>query len=284
MVKAMESHWRLRLLKRFGGANAATLTTADVQRFVDELVGTDLAPRTIHNNVMSLRVVFKWANQRGMMYRNPCDGLALPSGEVARDTIVAWPVAEQMLQTLLRADTPAWEVAMWATACLAGLRRGELLALTWSEVDLKAKKLGVRLSYSPATGQQTAPKTAKGIRTVPIVDQLAPYLELARIGRDDDGLVFSRTGTSRPNPGAAIWRAAKLWKAAGLQPLGFHEARHTFASLMLAAGVDLYVVSKLLGHASIQITVDRYGHLVEGAADQARAQFSAYLAAQTAAA
>lgn len=73
-------------------------------------------------------------------------------------------------------------------------------------------------------------------------------------------------------------RARKAWKAAGLEPIGLHECRHTFASLMIAAGENPKAVQEFLGHATITMTFDRYGHLMPGSRDQARARVDAYLA------
>ena len=70
----------------------------------------------------------------------------------------------------------------------------------------------------------------------------------------------------------------RLWKAAGLSPIGLHEARHTFASLMIAAGVNAKALSTYIGHASVTITYDRYGHLMPGNEEQAAALLDSYLA------
>ncbi len=74
-----------------------------------------------------------------------------------------------------------------------------------------------------------------------------------------------------------VARAEKAWKQRGLQPIGLHEARHTFASTLIAAGVNAKALSSYLGHSSIQITLDRYGHLMPGNEDEAVALVDAYL-------
>ena len=73
-------------------------------------------------------------------------------------------------------------------------------------------------------------------------------------------------------------RAKAAWAAAGLAPIGLHEARHTFASLMIAAGVNAKALSTYLGHSTIGITFDRYGHLMPGNEDEAAGLLDAYLA------
>jgi integrase len=74
-------------------------------------------------------------------------------------------------------------------------------------------------------------------------------------------------------------RAKRSWKNAGLDPIGLHETRHTYASLMIAAGVNAKALSEFLGHASIAITLDRYGHLMPGAHGEAASLLDAYLGA-----
>jgi integrase len=77
-------------------------------------------------------------------------------------------------------------------------------------------------------------------------------------------------------------RAHKAWREAGLNPIGLHECRHTYASLLIAAGVNPKAISTYLGHASITITLDRYGHLMPGNEEQAAGQLNQYLASVTA--
>ena len=79
-------------------------------------------------------------------------------------------------------------------------------------------------------------------------------------------------------PSTIRTRALAAWEAAGLQPITLHECRHTFASLMIAAGENPKAIQTFMGHATIQMTFDRYGHLMPGSRDQARARMDDYLA------
>jgi len=97
-------------------------------------------------------------------------------------------------------------------------------------------------------------------------------------GRSSD-LVFGRSSTDPFSDTAVRNRAKRTWTAQGLNPIGFHEARHTYASFMIAAGVNAKTLSTLMGHASITITLDRYGHLFPGAESAAAASLDAYLQA-----
>jgi integrase len=102
-----------------------------------------------------------------------------------------------------------------------------------------------------------------------------------RLGRGT-GLLFGRTATRPFDDRALKLRAEKAWNAAGLTPITLHEARHTYASLLIAAGVSSKAVSTYMGHASITITLDRYGHLMPGNESEAADLLDAYLTRQRA--
>jgi integrase len=121
------------------------------------------------------------------------------------------------------------------------------------------------------------PKSRAGRRTVPIVGELRRHLAAHMLRRGNGpGLFFGKAG--RPlNRIMLLKRSRRVWKAAGLEPLGLHEGRHTCASLLIAAGVNVKALSSYLGHSSITITLDRYGHLMPGNEDEAVGLVDAYL-------
>jgi integrase len=116
------------------------------------------------------------------------------------------------------------------------------------------------------------PKSRHGRRRVPIPAVLRDYL-LERKLAGDGPLVFG--GANRARKMAE--RGTAAMRDAGLEPLSIHDARHTYASLMIAAGVNAKALSSYLGHASITITLDRYGHLMPGSEDEAAELLDAYL-------
>ncbi len=158
------------------------------------------------------------------------------------------------------------------------MRRGELLALRWEDVDLAAGLIRVERAYDPKAGEYVTPKSRAGVRRVPIASGLREHLiaHKLRAGRSD-GLVFGRTAASPFDSWQAKGRADKAWRTAGLAPIGMHEARHTFASLMIGAGVNAKALATYMGHASVTITYDRYGHLMPGNEDEAAGLLDQYL-------
>jgi len=203
---------------------------------------------------------------------NPTVGLELPAVRARRERIATPEEASRLLAAL-----PAAERAAWATALYAGLRLGELQALSWEHVNLAAGVIRVEHSWDPRAGL-IEPKSRAGRRPVPISAALRDHLiEHRMLSEHPTGLVFGRTPKRPFNPNTMISRARRAWQAAGLAPIGVHECRHTFASLMIAAGVNAKALCTYMGHASLTVTYDRYGHLMPGNEDQAAALLDAYL-------
>ncbi len=125
-------------------------------------------------------------------------------------------------------------------------------------------------------GVAVDPKSRSGRRRVPIAAVLRDILLEHKVHASNE-LVLSRPDGSPVNPTTSSVRAAKAWRRVGLNPITLHEARHTFASLLIAAGVNARALSSYMGHASVTITYDRYGHLMPGNEEEAAALLDAYL-------
>ena len=166
----------------------------------------------------------------------------------------------------------------------AGLRRGEPQALRSADVDLAAGLIRVEHGWDEKEGEIEL-KSRAGRRKVPIAailrDYLSEYLAAnpERV-RDLDSLIFGRTESAPFTTTPFQDRADTAWRNAGLDRITLHECRHTFASLMIAAGVNAKALSTYMGHAKIAITMDRYGHLMPGSEEEAAALLDSYLTAQ----
>jgi integrase len=265
-----------RVLPELGAVRLSALSRVDVQDYADRLLAEGLDPSTIRNTLMPLRAIYRRAVARGEVTVNPTTGLELPAVRGRRDRIASPTEAADLVAALPDADQ-----ALWASTMYAGLRRGELMALRWEDIDLQKNMIIVSRSWDVKAGA-IEPKSHAGRRTVPIAWILREYLIAyqLRSGRRD-GLVFGRT-TDRPfEPVTLSERAARAWRKAELQAITLHECRHTFASLMIAAGVNAKALSTYMGHASVMITLDRYGHLMPGNEEQAAGLLDDYLAATT---
>jgi len=267
-----------RVLPTLGAARLADVQPVDVQDLADKWLAEGLDPSTVRNFLMPLRAVFRRAVQRHDLGINATSNLELPAVEGTRDKIASPDEAGKLL-AVLDAD----DKALWATALYAGLRRGELMGLDWSHVDFKAGLIRVERNYDPKAREMVTPKSRKGTRAVPIASGLRGLLLEHHIksGRPSTGLVFPRADGSPFSDSALHDRTKKKWDAAELPTITLHEGRHTFASLMIAAGVNAKALSTYMGHASVTITYDRYGHLMPGNESEAAALLDAYLERQT---
>jgi integrase len=272
VARGYQSALTLRILPELGGARLSDIHRLDVQDFADRLCAEGLDPSTVRDLLMPLRVIFRRPLARGDVGVNPTTRLELPAVETRRDRIASPTEAAALLAAL-----PERDRAVWATAMYAGLRLGELLALGWEDVDLQAGVIRVERSWDAKEGT-IEPKRRSARRTVPLAALLREQLleHRLRSGRHS-GLVFGTSETQPFTPSNLRKRAVKAWRRAGLEPIGFHECRHTFASLMIAAGVNAKALSVYMAHSSVTITYDRYGHLIPGNESEAAELLDSYL-------
>lgn len=283
---------RLYLKPAIGRVRLSDLRRRDVQALVEELRRGGAAPSTVHNTLDPLRAVYRRALHLDEVSIDPTARLALPAVRGGRDRIADPAEAEALLAAL-----PEPERALWATALYTGARRGELRALRWSDVDLDGGTIRIERALDDGErgkrGELVEVKTAAGRRTVPIVPALRKLLAAHKLatGRGGEDLVFGRSARGPFIPSTVRRRALTAWgwkdvpnpdaggpkrvwieaRPDALAPIGLHECRHTAASLLIDAGVNDKALSSIMGHASVTITKDRYGHLMpDGVAEAGR--------------
>jgi integrase len=272
-IRSYEGSLRKRVLPELGAARLSEIGRVDLQDFADRLLAEGLAPSTIRNTLMPVRAIFRRAVHRGEVSVNPTTGLELPAVRGRRDRVADPEEARELIAAL-----PPKDRAIWATALYAGLRRGELMSLDWDDIDLDGRRIQVSRSWDVRERAAGAPKSAAGLRSVPMLAVLRTQLleHRLRTGRSA-GLVFGADGTTPFGYSSVVARAKRAWQEAGLTKIGLHECRHTFAALLIAARVNPKALSTFMGHASISITLDRYGHLFPGSEDEAAELADAYI-------
>jgi integrase len=256
-----------------GHVRLSQLDRQRVQVLVDGLSAKGLSASTVRNTLNPLQVICRRAIHAGTISVDPTAGLLLPRSVGKRDRIVSPEYAQLLIEAL-----PESERALWATAFYAGLRIGEIRALRWTDVDLTGCLLHVRRGWDEQEGAQD-PKSDAGQRVVPMAEPLRR--ELAdhglRTRRSGDDLVFGRTATLPFIRSTVRSRANAAWKAAGLDPIRPHEARHCAASYLIAAGLNAKELSVYIGHSDIRTTYNRYGHLMPGGEVAAAKRLTAFL-------
>jgi len=255
------------------------------QLLVDALTG-GRGPVTVRRIHATLRSALTYAVKTRRLPFNVASNVTPPNG--ARPEVQPWSAGE--LATFLRhVETdrlgPLFEVI---AAC--GLRRGEALGLRWSDLDFTNRTARIRQTVVDVGGRLefSTPKTKSSEASVPLTERAMHALLQWRLGQDidrqlwgsayeDHGLVFARENGAPLRPEFVTRRFVALSTAAGLREILLHDLRHGAASLMLAAGVPMAIVSKMLRHSSIGITVDTYGHLSEETARTASDAIGALL-------
>lgn len=219
-----------------------------------------LSPKSYNNCFWLLYRLFEWGRQadQGLVATNPVQGQKVI--RVRRAEMNFLGPAE--ISRLLGATREPHRT-LFLVAVAAGLRLGELLGLTWADVDLDTGRVRVRRGLW--RGMEVTTKTEAGERVVDLpastVRALRQYREaFPPVGR---GWVFrtsSGTALDGDNLRHRVWGAAL--DRAGLPHLRIHDLRHTYAGLMIAAGAHIKYLSKQMGHSSVSFTLDRYGHLL----------------------
>jgi integrase len=239
------------------------------------MLGEGASPSTVRNALNPLQAIYRWLIEDEEVGANPTKDVQLPRVTGRRDRVAPPDEARRLIDAV-----PEPERALWATAMYAGLRRGELRALRWADVDLASGVLRVERSWDSKEGAIEA-KSEAGRRTVPVTPLLRDLLDehKLRTGGDGDDLVFGMRARHPFDPSTVRRRARAAWRRAALSPITLHECRHTFASLMIDAGVNPKALSTFMGHTSIKITFDLYGHLMPGSEAEAAKLLHAYLTA-----
>jgi integrase len=262
------------LLPAFGHCTLQEITRERVRALVFDKLQAGCASQTIRNIITPLRTMLHQAVEDGIMATNP----AVKIGRYLRGTPRSKdvnPLTRDEVSLLLetaRTHNPRYYPFL-LTACRTDMRIGELLGLQWGDIDWHGRFIEVRRAR--VRGRLTVPKNHKP-RRVDLSEQLAVVLRILHRQRMEETL-------RRGWPDVPLWvfcseKGAPMLEAnvrergffrtlgkAGLRRVRFHDLRHTYASLLLQQGESVVYVKDQLGHSSIQITVDTYGHLIPGA-------------------
>jgi len=283
----------LRIVPEIGHGQLADIRRRDLQDFTDRLHAAGLSASTVHNTINPLRAVYRRALRRDLVVIDPTDGLELPAVRGHRDRTAAPAEAEALIEAL-----PASEQALWAMAIYIGARRGELQELRWDDIDREAGIGRIERAWDNESHCVVDVKTEAGERLFPIIEPVRRRLIAHRLatGRSGSNLVFGRTATERFTPTTVRTRALEAWgwkrvpnpnsdrprmvwvkaREDALEPITLHEGRHSAATAGSSAGLDDLALAHIMGHSSVVITRDRYGHVRPDRVAEVGRQLDAY--------
>lgn len=255
---------------RIGTTKLQRLTPLALNAFYGEL-GSKVSAKTVRNIHVVIHRALKDAVDEGRVTRNVATVAKPPT--VTSSEMKFWSTEQsRAFLAYTRSDRL---YALWLLETTTGMRRGELIGLRWSEVDLDAARLRViRSAVAVDYGVDIQPpKTKKGRRSLNLdattVSALRSWRKRQNEERlacgeawQDTGLVFTREDGSMIHPEHLSDLFTRRAKAAGLPRIRFHDLRHTYATAALSAGVHVKVVSERLGHATVAITLDTYSHVL----------------------
>jgi integrase len=256
---------RAHLLPQWGNWPIGKIDHMAVQQWVTD-VGRTRAPATVTKCLTTMRMILRAAVRSRLIANNPTDGIRVAARR--QSEVEPEPLTRDAFFRQLLPAVPLQHRAIVCAAAGAGLRWGECAGLSWGAVDLDAGRLRVGQVAVETPGSVTLrpfPKSAAGVRTVPIPDFLAVALQARRLaaGGDPDPRALVFAGPTGSPPRRANFRK-RVWLPslvrAKLSGVRFHDLRHCYATWLVTDGVPLNVVQRVMGHTRASFTLARYTH------------------------
>ena len=226
-----------------------------------------LSPKTVRNIHQILESAMKLAQEQKLIIKDPTAGCALPKVEKKEMKIL--PV--EQLASFLREARESGVFELYYLDLATGLRRGELLGLKWTDIDLEKGELQVKRQVVRIEGKivEAPLKTKNAYRTLPLAEDTVQVLKQQKKKAGSSPWVFPSPTGGPISPDSVLHMLHRVLKRAGLPRVRFHDLRHTFATLALQNGVDIKTVSGMLGHFSAGFTLDTYAHVTTAAQKEA---------------
>ena len=241
-----------------------------IEKLYSQNLKEGLTPRTVGQTHRILKQAFKFAVRRNFIGRNPFDSVDPPKAQIKE----AKSFTAEQLKILLREAKGVFKQAFFI-ASVTGMRRGEIVALKWEDINFEKNYLSVKRSivFVPREGYLIkAPKTASGVRPIDlsgsVIKQLKEFKAAQAVNQlaagsywKNEGWVLTNPDGSHLNPNSITKAFKALRERFNMPDAPLHGLRHTHATLLLEEGIEREVVQKRLGHTSIVVTSDIYSHV-----------------------
>ncbi len=275
-----ETILRTHIIPDLGDIRLADLKTMHIQRIINKMHDSGLSHRTIEVMKIVMHAALKQAQRNKLVSENVCENVVLPRKQPKHIRVLNEDEQTKLIAALK--DNYIGRGLLFAL--YTGMRRGEVLALKWSDYDKNEKTISITKALSRVRTYNkdgnktmltvTTPKTDTSIRTVPLIDKAVEllaehkrkqerYMELVGDYYTDNDLIFSSSRGDYLDPGNFNRKLNKTVKKIGIAQISPHALRHSFATRGLEAEVSLKAMQELLGHSSITVTGDIYTHILK---------------------
>ncbi|MDY4213523.1 MAG: tyrosine-type recombinase/integrase [Eubacteriales bacterium] len=275
-----ETILRTHIIPDIGDIRLADLKTMHIQRIINKMHDSGLSHRTIEVMKIVMHAALKQAQRNKLVSENVCENVVLPRKQPKHIRVLNEDEQTKLIAALK--DNYIGRGLLFAL--YTGMRRGEVLALKWSDYDKNEKTISITKALSRVRTYNkdgnktmltvTTPKTDTSIRTVPLIDKAVEllaehkrkqerYMELVGDYYTDNDLIFSSSRGDYLDPGNFNRKLNKTVKKIGIAQISPHALRHSFATRGLEAEVSLKAMQELLGHSSITVTGDIYTHILK---------------------
>lgn len=255
------------IIPKLGSFDIKILDNNLVQKFINQKLSAEkcsLSPKSVRELVNIIKNTLAYAGNYGFQSKCKCELLIVRNS--FKPIRVLNKNEEKALLNTLESDTDIFKLGI-LISLLTGVRIGELCALRWEDVDFKECVITVNRTMQrvQVEGKDnkteiiiTTPKTNASIRQIPIPKMLVDYV----IGfkSSNDQYILTNKNGNYIEPRVMQYKFKKYIQIAGISDANFHALRHTFATRCIEAGVDVKVLSEVLGHSKVNITLDRYVH------------------------
>jgi len=267
------------IFPRFGNLKLQSLTTLEIQKWINDLAvksplrDRPLSPKTIRNLYMNLNAALKRAVILGYIVKNPAANVELPKCRQYNADVYS---ADELQQLFEAAKGTELEVGIMILVCL-GIRRGELMALTWADIDFDKKLVNIDKSTVKVKSQGEVtkdPKSKSGRRVIEAPDVLIDFLRRERVSYwerkmqqgakyQDNNLVICQSNGQPYTVDYYTHKFKRLLAVNGLKKIRLHDLRHSHATYMLRLGVNVKAMQKRMGHSTFSTTMDTYSHVLD---------------------
>ena len=267
LKSSTEANYRMKvenhIIPAFGDIKCCLLKASDVYAFIESKLKKGLSARYIADILVLLKSIYRYAS-RTYNIKNVLDGLVMPKC-VKTEVDVLSKQQQEQLMSIVNSDPDLTSFGI-TLALYTGMRIGELCALQWKDIDIENRTISVTKTIQriQVKGKKnkteliiTEPKSRSSVRVIPIPECLIEMLKRFK----DSAEKYVLSGKLKPvEPRTIQYRFVKILKNANLPSVHFHSLRHAFATNCIALGFDIKTLSEILGHSSVEVTLNRYVH------------------------